>query len=468
MEKHYYNDGQPRNYATGREYTGKNAATLSGMDDTFFMTFIQGRNLGLKLQNAKGQGIHLLLVEGRKTEKDGKEERYFYKKGFVVFGLSLWRTADGSPVPEPEEGDVYPWHKSAGKKESEVFKEPSTTPEPEPEKTPDISPEPEKTIPKTHRIVNAKKDLKRGYFLKNAAAFFKGENLVFVQIKDGRAVFTAGEKLLIVNECRAPDFFAAGGAKEIQAVIKGVDDFDNGIVKGKRVLWGGDPRDFPDVSSIIEADAKKAECNIDPAAIAKVIHAAADDAVKPSFHGACIEPDNIICSDARRLAVVEYKTGVSEQAIIPYCIAKNAVGVVRIAERRALSVCEYGYFSAPLVDGQFPAWEKVIPDISNASVLSCTHADWAELEKIGKAPSFKVIIREDGTYVDDYDAEKVKYERKVSDMKTEKAIGLNASYMRQAVLDGSTVYIVGPMSPVLIKTGDVADVIMPIQLKKED
>ena len=467
MEKIFINDGQPRNYATGREYTGKNAATLAGMEDTFFLTFVQGRNLGFRLHDAKGQGVHLLLVEPRKTEKDGEESRYFYKKGFVVFGLSLWRDGSGAPISEPEDGAAFPW---TGK--GEVFKEPETETETlrEPVKEPDKTPEPEKTVKKTPIKVNGKKTLNRADFLKNAAAFFKGTNKVFMQIKDGAAIFRGptfeGDRLLMITDCAAPNCSAIAEAKTIQAVIKGIDDFSDGIVRGKILVHTCSPEDMSDfdISDAYESDTKNVSGEIPADIIARVIHAAADDPIKPAFHGALIEPDNVVCCDSRRLSVIEYHTGVTEPAIIPYCLAKNAAGTVKIAAKRAIATCEYGLMSAPLVDGQFPNWRQVIPDTSDAAKLPCTKNDWTALEKIAPAPSYKIALRPDGAYVADIDGDGKPCERKIADLKAEN-VGVNASYMRQAMKDESKVFLTGSMSPIVIKSGIVTDVVMPIQIK---
>ena len=86
-----------RNYTTGREYTGRNAAILDCYDDTYFMTFVQGRNQGFHLKK-DSEGIGLILID-RRTGEEGKS--YFYKRGFTVFGLSNW-TINGQPVPEPD------------------------------------------------------------------------------------------------------------------------------------------------------------------------------------------------------------------------------------------------------------------------------------------------------------------------------------------------------------------------------
>ena len=472
MEKIFINDGQPRNYATGREYSGRNAATLSGMDDTFFMTFVQGRTLGFRLHDAKGKSVHLLLVEPRKSEKDGEESRYFYKRGFVVFGLSLWRDESGAPIPEPEDGAAFPW---TGK--GEVFKEPETETETEtlkePGKEPEKTPEPKKTVKKTPIKVNGKKTFKRADFLKNASVFFKGTNKVYLQIKDGTAIFRAptfeGDRLLMITDCAAPNCYAVAESKTMQAVIKGIDDFTDGIVKGKRLVYTCIPEDMSDfdISDAYESDTENVKGEIPADIIARVIHAAADDPIKPVFHGASIEPDHVVCSDSRRLSVIAYHTGVTEPAIIPYCIAKNAVGTVRIAARRAIASCEYGLMSAPLVDGQFPNWKRCIPDMSDAVVLPCSNDDWAALEKIAPAPSHKIALRPDGAYVADMDGDGKPCERKVADLKAEN-VGVNASYMRQAMKDESKVFLTGSMSPIVIKSGIVTDVVMPILIKNKE
>ena len=119
--KTIFNDGEKRNYVTGHAYTGRNAAILENFDDTFFMTFLQGKELGLHLRKGSS-GIALLLVDKRKAEHDGEEKNYFYKKGFMVFGLSCWER-NGFSIPEPMPDAPFPWCSKEAAAKTEEKKE---------------------------------------------------------------------------------------------------------------------------------------------------------------------------------------------------------------------------------------------------------------------------------------------------------------------------------------------------------
>ena len=458
-----YNDGMKRNYATGYEYTGKNAATLDLFEDTFFMTFVQGKNLGFHLRKGS-KGIALLLVEPRKTEKDGEEKKYFYKRGFTVFGLSCWEK-DGAPVEEPDFETTFPWHKTPEEKPDRIA-ETDTPAEPETvapeEKKDEVFKKLEEKIRPSDPAVNTK----RALFLKNAANFLCGsKSKIFFRIADGRARFFSDAdngKYLEISGVEGSFEGRLFDTKTTRKIIKGIDSFRDGLVGKERVCYPSVIEDFPDLPRL-----GAVEGYVLPSDIEKVIHAAALDDVKPSFHAVCVDGEAIVTSDSRRLSFAPLSTGPKESALIPYALAKNAVGVVQISGRHCFSVCDHGSFSMRLVDGQFPNYKQVIPK-EPGTVLIADVDFWREMKTITKAPFHKTKILETGTYIVDIDKDGKPFDRRVSDVSCSIPFGVNAEYCLEAVRPGSIIYVLDPMMPIVIKTGDVTDVVMPIQIKRED
>ena len=456
------NDGAKRNFSTGKAYSGRNAAFLDNFDDTFFMTFVQGRDLGLHLRK-KSEGIPLILIDKRKATEDSKG--YFYKRGFTVFGLSDWEI-NGEPVKEPEDGAPFPWFgtvpnaeqpapavcKTAEQKPiaataaSKVFKEPAAI------------------VPPKGSPVN-----KRSDFLRNTSTFFTRENKVVVLfIRDGEAVFynmpgsSMDRAKIAVIKTSAPDWTGAMSPKDAKAVIKDIDSFNCGLLKNKRIAFASD-LDIIDVVTVTEGP------EVPVSELRKVIHAAATDPIKPAFNGVYVAPDAIAASDSRRLSMVPFNSGVKDGAIIPLDLVKSATGSITISGDKAASITDFGYITMKLVDGQFPNYKQVIPDdLKTATIMSGSALDWKELKSITQAPSYKVVVTEEGTHVEEPDHNNNRLLRKVSDVTAPFRFGVNAEYMSQAVTAESTIHLLGPMTPIVVKTGDVVDVIMPIQIKERD
>lgn len=431
-----------RNYTTGREYTGRNAAILDCFADNYFMTFVQGRDKGFHLEK-DSEGIGLILID-RRTGEEGKS--YFYKRGFTVFGLSNW-TINGQPVPEPdsaprpkkvkaEKPEVIPTAAKKDRATSKVFKEP------------------DKTIHAAAEYVNTRKE-----FLFNTASFFTRENKVIsVEIKDGTAIFynfgNHGRDKVCMIKTSSPNWTGMVSPKDAKAIIKDIDNFNCGLLKNKRITFGSeidsiDPVTLPEGASVPVSE------------IRKVIHAASTDKVKPAFNAIAIFPDAIAASDSHRLSYVELPTGVKDCAIVPLDFAKAATGSVTISDTACASVTEYGYIFMRLVDGQFPNWRHVIPaEYAKGEIVP--PLDWKELKNISISPSFKTVITPDGTFVNDTDGSL----RKIFDVTFPERFAVNADYMAQAVTKESTVFFSGAMNPIVIKTGDIMDVVMPIQIKE--
>lgn len=463
--KTYINDGQKRNYYTGREYTGRNAAILAAADDVFFLTFVQGKELGYHL-TAESQGVHLLLIDRR--EKTETEDGYFYKRGFVVFGLSCW-TKNGTAISEPAPGAPFPWaekspseHKPE-KEKSEVFK--------------DRKPKPDKPIREKTAPVNDK-TIRRSEFLKSAAAFFpSSKELAYVSISGGRAVIMARPfkpgawQCAVINDVHG-DFVSVVEIKTARTIIKGIDNFKDGLIGNKRVCHqntAGAAEFFePEEFAALYIQSVNGPVSVPADKLRAVSYAAADDFVKPSFYSVCIAPGAFVASDSRRLAALQFETGVKDDLIIPLPLAKNALGTVSVSGNVCRADCAHGTLSTHLIDGQFPLWKKVIPSYENAAILPAPRSLWAELKSIAQAPSFKAVFRPDGCYVMDQDETGKSFERKVSAVSSPEAFGVNAAYMLDAVRENSTIYVTGALSPIVISTGDFLDVVMPIQIKPND
>lgn len=85
-----------KNHFTQREYEGGNQATLlsvkeaEGYKSDEWATFVQLRDNGKKLVNAKGKGVHLrTFVEDSQIDKKGKLDRVVKPIHFVVFNMDL-------------------------------------------------------------------------------------------------------------------------------------------------------------------------------------------------------------------------------------------------------------------------------------------------------------------------------------------------------------------------------------------
>lgn len=85
-----------KNHFTQREYAGGNQATLlsvkeaEGYKSDEWATFIQLRDNGKKLVNAKGKGVHLrTFAEDSEKNKKGDIERVTRPIHFVVFNMDL-------------------------------------------------------------------------------------------------------------------------------------------------------------------------------------------------------------------------------------------------------------------------------------------------------------------------------------------------------------------------------------------
>jgi antirestriction protein ArdC len=86
-----------KNKITGRAYEGGNQAELlnvkvdEGYLSNEWITYVQARNLGKKLVNAKGKGIGLrTFVEDTEVDtKNGKTEKTHRPSYFVVFNCDL-------------------------------------------------------------------------------------------------------------------------------------------------------------------------------------------------------------------------------------------------------------------------------------------------------------------------------------------------------------------------------------------
>jgi len=86
-----------KNKITGRAYEGSNQAALlevkvkEGYLSDEWITYVQARELGKKLVNAKGKGISLrFYVEAFEAVEDSKKlKKVAHPKGFVVFNCDL-------------------------------------------------------------------------------------------------------------------------------------------------------------------------------------------------------------------------------------------------------------------------------------------------------------------------------------------------------------------------------------------
>ena len=463
MEKQIVNDGAKRNYVTGRAYTGRNAAVLDCYDDIFFMTFLQGKECGFHLRKGS-EGVALLLVDKRKGEKNGEEKNYFYKRGFTVFGLSCWEM-NGFTIPEPLPDAPFPWVKqkdTAEKpevRESKVFKDSS---------------KPKETLKKKTAPVN-NKSVSRAEFLKSAGAFFPSKcGNAYFSITSGKAIFmgrpsSSDWQMVVIENVSGPDYTTVIESNKVHSIIKGIDSFCDGLIGNKRVCHRNEvgAAEFFDAEAFqkLFAVSNTSDVSIPADVMRSVSYAAATDLVKPSFNAVCIAPGAVVASDSRRLAAHTFETGVKDDYIVPLNIAKNAVGTVRVFGNVARSECEHGFFAGKLVDGQFPRWQQVVPSIDGAHVLQSPRSLWAELKDVSQKPSFKSVFRPEGCFIVDLDDDGKPYERKVSDVSFPEPFGVNAAYMLDAVRETSTIHVVGSMQPIVIKTGDILDVVMPIQIK---
>ena len=91
------------NKITGNAYQGGNQAILLAEKEKRnyksdeWLTFLQAKDLGKKLVNAKGRGVHLrtFTKENRKNEKTGKLSGFSRPVHFVVFNCDLLKEKKG-------------------------------------------------------------------------------------------------------------------------------------------------------------------------------------------------------------------------------------------------------------------------------------------------------------------------------------------------------------------------------------
>ena len=251
-----------------------------------------------------------------------------------------------------------------------------------------------------------------------------------------------------------------------------------GMIDGEQIPFNMKPytdkAQFP-ADVLIESDAFRAA----------TIHAS-KDLVKPVFNAVCLRRTDgswSLCSSDSRRASVIYQAGgfaiireeiindVKGDVFLPLfaSVAKSDIEVA-ILEGDWVLIRYDNVVVRYRVDGQFPNLDACIPkEFDQILSFSSQGIEFLKtVAKIGKSPSYKAILRPDGSIESDFG----KQEDGAAFGSDPMTIGFNAQYMLDAIkfvdIAGPVVVRVnGPMSPIVFGGGSGRlSIVMPIQVKE--
>lgn len=145
--------------------------------------------------------------------------------------------------------------------------------------------------------------------------------------------------------------------------------------------------DFP---MAMETENKSVRVNLDnlKQAFAHTMFAVSQDNARPQLTAVCIDKENVVATDGFRLSVYKHQCdGLTEDSML---IPINAVKLVtRLMDDTEIDISSFsdgvgkpsriGFLSehlviwTQLIDGKFPAWERIIPTTINSSITLDAH-----------------------------------------------------------------------------------------------
>ena len=212
--------------------------------------------------------------------------------------------------------------------------------------------------------------------------------------------------------------------------------------------------------------------------VSRLKHAMAKDDVRYFLKGLCLDFDNnaLIACDGHRMAVKHdaMQSDRKGEVIIPIdalTLAGSKMLSVSISEKHCRIAYPGGYVVAPLVDGKFPDWKRVLPNISerlnrhdvtismvqNAKVaFDIAKVHWGKFPRVEITPSGKLLTY--GTTLDFLPGQ--------SGIPV--SFGVNAKYLHEALSSagsGSEMRLsYENLDSLLIIAGDYQYVVVPMRI----
>jgi DNA polymerase III subunit beta len=268
-------------------------------------------------------------------------------------------------------------------------------------------------------------------------------------------------------------------------------------IKARYKLVGTGSEEFPEISFTPGDGLVEINQIVLKEMLRKVVHAAANDTIKPVFNGVFLISDangtlSAVATDSRRLAhirrSIEGDLNFNDGVILPL---KTVNEVSRLLS--AGGMCRFSIFEnqcyfqineteivSRIVDSQFPNFKQVIPKEQHTSVVVDTQKIIESLRRamvFTREPANKVIMnfKKDVIIIKAETPELGEAEEEIhseSNSKEQLSIGINAQFMLDAVKEidsGSMIVgLTGQMSPVTVRPENDPEytlVIMPIQIK---